>query len=198
MGELIIRNGGLVIQDGGMSVTGSIDVKGDMNISSGSVTGSSYNSITSSFALTASFLQGSITSASFASTASFLQGSIASSSFAATASFAPYRFELGVKSGDGVTAITTGSKGIKSIDFTGNMIEWILSSDVNTTSSVSVWRATRQIPTTAGSIFTASLAGQFINSGSLDIDVSTGDMFRLEVKTNNTSSYLFLEMKITS
>jgi len=78
--EFKVKNG-LIVDQGGATITGSV-------IATGGFTGSLQG--TSSWAtnaLTASFLSGTVTSASYALTASYLAGSIASASYAATASF---------------------------------------------------------------------------------------------------------------
>jgi hypothetical protein len=97
---------GEIPTSGSFNFTGSYDISGSLIVSgsiistdgfTGSLEGTSSwanNSISASFAQTASFLLGSIESASFAQiasfaqTASFLLGSVTSASFAQTASFA--------------------------------------------------------------------------------------------------------------
>jgi hypothetical protein len=70
-----------------VQITGSLVVTGGITGSfSGTITSSSF-ATTSSYALTAQTLLGSVTSASYAATASVLLGSVTSASYAATASY---------------------------------------------------------------------------------------------------------------
>jgi hypothetical protein len=114
-----------------------------------------------------------------------------------SSSMLTYRFEIGTKTGDG-TAIPIGSKGIKSIDVNGTAVSWTLVSDVAATVSCSLWKSNKAIPTSANNIFTASLtsAGTQLGSGSINVAVAQGDLCRFEVMSNNSATYLFLEVRI--
>jgi len=171
---------------------------------SGSTSGSgrfTYDKFNERLILTGSMnISGSVVGTAFTGsfTGSFTGPLTGTASHATTASYAltsSYRIEMGVKSGDGTTIVPVGPKGLKSVDFSGRITEWILVSDTGSIISASIWKVNKSIPTTANSIFTASMSGS-LRSGSLDIAVSEGDIFRFEVMTNSSSSYLFMEMKI--
>jgi hypothetical protein len=110
------------------------------------------------------------------------------------------RLEMGVSS---TTAITTGAKGRKTVSFNGTIVGWRLVADQSTTTTVDVWKANLAIPTVANTITgtakpaltAAQLAGSTTLTG-WTTSVADGDVFILNVDSNNNANYICLELDI--
>lgn len=149
-------------------------------------------SLTSSYALTAQTLLGSVVSASYATTASF--------SSDIPVNYKTVRFEMGVSS---TTTITTGEKGRKTVPYTGNIVGWKLIADQSTTTVVDIWKTNNNIPTVSNTITAAakpSLTAAQLNSSTTltgwTTSVVAGDVFILNVDSNNNANYISLELDI--
>jgi hypothetical protein len=111
------------------------------------------------------------------------------------------RLEMGVHFPG--STVTTGAKGRKTFGQSGTIVGWKLVSDTSTTSVIDVWKANNSIPTNSNSITgTAkpSLTAAQLNSSSTltgwTTSVTAGDVFILEVESNNNASYIYLELDI--
>jgi len=97
--------------------------------------------------------------------------------------------------------INTGQKGTYTISYDGILTGWRLVADTLTDLTLDVWRANNSIPTNSNSIFSGNnptLINQILNSASdLNITVSNGDVFILEVEDNTASKYIRIEFEIT-
>jgi len=154
--------------------------------------------LSSSYAGTASVLLGSVTSASYAATSSI--ATTASFSLNTFTNLKTSRFEMGVSS---TTTITTGAKGRKTIGYNGTIVGWRLVTDQSTTMTLDVWKANNAIPTVTDSITgTAPIsitAAQLGNSTTLTgwtTSVAAGDVFIVNVDSNNNATYFSLELDI--
>ncbi len=112
------------------------------------------------------------------------------------------RLELGVNGGG--SPITTGAKGRKTFSISGTITRWRLVSDVSTTAVLDIWKANAAIPTNANTITAAAkpslTASELSTSATLTgwtTAVTAGDVFILEVESNNNAQYLFLELEMT-
>ena len=110
------------------------------------------------------------------------------------------RLEMGVSS---TTAITTGAKGRKPVSFNGTIVGWRLVADQSTTTTVDIWKANLAIPTVANTITAAAkpalTAAQLAGSTTLTgwtTSVADGDVFILNVDSNNNATYICLELDI--
>ena len=110
------------------------------------------------------------------------------------------RFEMGVSS---TTAITTGAKGRKTVGYNGTIVGWKLVTDQSTTMTLDVWKANNAIPTVANSITGSAAisltAAQLGNSTTLTgwtTSVASGDVFIVNVNSNNNATYFSLELDI--
>lgn len=111
-----------------------------------------------------------------------------------------HRFELGVSS---TTSITTGAKGRKSVSYTGTIVGWRLVADVSTTTVLDIWKSNLAIPTVANtitgtakpSLTAAQLAGSTTLTG-WTTSVADGDVFIVNVDSNNNANYFSLELEI--
>lgn len=97
--------------------------------------------------------------------------------------------------------ITTGEKGLKTIGREGKIIGWRLISDVSTTATLDIWKTNSAIPTNSNSICASAkpslTAGVFNSSTTLTgwtTTFTSNDVFRVEVESNNNSTYLLLEL----
>ena len=111
-----------------------------------------------------------------------------------------HRFELGVSS---TTVITTGAKGRKSVSYAGTIVGWRLVADVSTTTVLDIWKSNLAIPTVANTITgtakptitAAQLAGSTTLTG-WTTSVADGDVFIVNVDSNNNANYFSLELEI--
>jgi hypothetical protein len=111
-----------------------------------------------------------------------------------------HRFEIGVSS---TTIITIGAKGRKAVSYAGTIVGWRLVADQSTTTTLDIWKANGAIPTNTNSITgTAkpSLTAAQLNSSTTltgwTTSVADGDIFILEVESNNNANYISLELEI--
>ena len=111
-----------------------------------------------------------------------------------------HRFEIGVSS---TTIITTGAKGRKAVSYAGTIVGWRLVADQSTTTTIDIWKSNGAIPTNTNSITgTAkpSLTAAQLNSSTTltgwTTSVVDGDIFILEVESNNNANYFSLELEI--
>jgi hypothetical protein len=154
-------------------------------------------------AQTASFLSlgtYSITSSWAQSASNAVQASTSSFSSNTFTNLKTIRLELGVSS---TTAITTGAKGRKPVSFNGTIIGWRLVADQSTTTTVDIWKANGAIPTVANTITAAAkpalTAAQLAGSTTLTgwtTSIADGDVFILNVDSNNNATYICLELDI--
>jgi hypothetical protein len=110
---------------------------------------------------------------------------------------------LGVSS---TTAITIGAKiQARTVSpFTGIIKKWRITSDLNTSTIVDIWKSvTGTTPTNANSITGTdkpTLIGQQTNSSTLltgwATTINEGDLLQLEVESNNTSRGLTIQLTI--
>ncbi len=112
------------------------------------------------------------------------------------------RLELGVNGAGG--PVTTGAKGRKTFSISGTIVRWRLVSDVATTTTLDIWKANGAIPTNANSITGSAkpslTAAELSTSTTLTgwtTAVTAGDVFILEVESNDLAQYLFLELEMT-
>lgn len=110
------------------------------------------------------------------------------------------RLELGVSS---TATITTGAKGRKTVGYAGTIIGWRLVADASTTTVVDIWKANNTIPTVANTITASakpSLSAAQVNSSSTltgwTTSVAVGDVFIINVDSNNNATYFSLEIDI--
>jgi len=110
------------------------------------------------------------------------------------------RFEMGVSS---TTVITTGAKGRKTTSFVGTIVGWRLVADQSTTTTVDIWKTNLAIPTVANSITAAAkptlTAAQLNGNTTLTgwtTSIADGDVFILNVDSNNNANYISLELDI--
>jgi hypothetical protein len=111
------------------------------------------------------------------------------------------RLEMGVHFPG--STITTGAKGRKTFGQSGTIIGWKLVSDTSTSTVIDIWKANNSIPTNANSITgtakptlsSAQLASSTTLTG-WTTSVTAGDVFILEVESNNNASYIYLELDI--
>jgi hypothetical protein len=110
------------------------------------------------------------------------------------------RFEMGVSS---TTAITVGAKGRKTVGFNGTIVGWKLVTDQSTTMTLDVWKANNAIPTVANSItgsapisLTAAQLGSTTTLTGWTTSVASGDVFIVNVNSNNNATYFSLELDI--
>ena len=110
------------------------------------------------------------------------------------------RFEMGVSS---TSAITTGAKGRKTVSYAGTIVGWRLVSDTSTTMTLDIWKANGSIPTVANTITAAAkpslTAAQLAGSTTLTgwtTSVADGDVFIVNVDSNNNATYFSLELEI--
>jgi hypothetical protein len=111
-----------------------------------------------------------------------------------------HRFEMGVSS---TSAITTGAKGRKTVSYTGTITGWRLVTDISTTMVLDIWKANGSIPTIANTITAAAkpslTAAQIAGSTTLTgwtTSVADGDVFIVNVDSNNNATYFSLELEI--
>lgn len=105
-------------------------------------------------------------------------------------------FPMGVSSS---VIITTGAKGRYPIPYSGIITGWRLVAGSSATLTLDVWKANNAIPIKANSIFGTkpSLTAAELNSSSgLNIAVTAGDIFILEVEANDTATYIKLDFLI--
>jgi hypothetical protein len=109
-------------------------------------------------------------------------------------------FELGVSSTE---AITTGAKGRKTIPYLGTIVGWRLVADQSSTVQLDVWKRNNAIPTLPDSIvasaYPALTAAELNSSTTLTgwtTSVSPDDVFILNVDSNDSATYLALELDI--
>lgn len=110
------------------------------------------------------------------------------------------RLELGVSS---TTTITTGAKGRKTVGYAGTIVAWRLVADSSTTTVIDIWKANNAIPTVANTITGSakpSLTAAQVNSSTTltgwTTSVAVGDVFIINVDSNNNASYFCLEIDI--
>lgn len=110
------------------------------------------------------------------------------------------RFEMGVSS---TAAITTGAKGRKTVGYNGTIVGWKLVTDQSTTMTLDVWKANNTIPTAANSItgsapisLTAAQLGSTTTLTGWTTSVASGDVFIVNVNSNNNANYFSLELDI--
>jgi hypothetical protein len=158
--------------NGAMWVSGSSVFSGSVNVPVGGVTGS----FTGSLIGTSSFSSNTFTN------------------------LKTVRFEMGVSS---TTVITTGAKGRKTTSFVGTIVGWRLVADQSTTTTVDIWKTNLAIPTVANSITAAAkpalTAAQLSGATTLTgwtTSVADGDVFILNVDSNNNANYISLELDI--
>jgi len=110
------------------------------------------------------------------------------------------RLEMGISSEQ---TITTGAKGRKTVSFDGTIVGWRLVADQATFTNLDIWKANSAIPTSTNSITAGNYP--FLNTNQLQssttltgwtTSVSAGDVFILEVVSNDAAKYLFLELDI--
>ena len=152
---------------GSAVITGSLLVSGSINVTGG---------ITGSLLGTASFSSNTFTN------------------------LKTVRLEMGVSS---TTAITTGAKGRKTVSFNGTIVGWRLVADQSTTTTVDIWKSNLAIPTVANVITAAAkptlTAAQLAGSTTLTgwtTSVVDGDVFILNINSNNNATYICLEIDI--
>jgi hypothetical protein len=130
-----------------------------------------------------------------------LPAGIISGSEQISANIRTERLEMGVHfPGD---VISVGAKGRKTFGQSGTIIGWKLISDTSTSTVVDVWKTNNAIPTNSNSITGTAkptLSSAQLNSSSTltgwTTSVTAGDIFILEVESNNNASYLYLEIDI--
>ena len=173
--EFIIKNG--FHSNGNSEITGSFNVTGSI-VASGPITGSFF---------TGSFVGDGVSLTNISG--SSLYNNIRT-----------YNLELGVSS---TSAITTGAKGRKTIPYTGTIVGWRLVADQSSTVQLDVWKRNNAIPTLPDSIvasaYPALTAAELNSSTTLTgwtTSVSPDDVFILNVDSNDSATYLALELDI--
>jgi hypothetical protein len=97
------------------------------------------------------------------------------------------------------TTITTGAKGRYPISYDGTIVGWNLVANASSNVVIDIWKANNAIPTNANSIFGTkpSLTAQELNNATgLNISVTSGDIFILEIESNDVATYLKIDLKI--
>lgn len=125
-------------------------------------------------------------------------GDFASTSGYALSAKVTQSFSMGISSS---TTITTGAKGRYPIAYRGKMVAWRLIANTSCNVVLDIWKSNNAVPTNANSIFGTkpSLVAQELNSSTgLNIDVAKGDIFILEVESNDVALYLKIDLEIES
>ena len=109
-------------------------------------------------------------------------------------------FELGVSS---TSAITTGAKGRKTVPYLGTIVGYKVVSDQSTSTVLDIWKANAAIPTNSNSIVASAKptlsSAELVYSTTLTgwtTAVAPGDIFILEVESNDNANYIALELDI--
>jgi hypothetical protein len=201
---------GTTVTTSSLLLTGSFNISGSLNVTNG-ITGSLFGITTSaSYALTASYLEGSIQSASFASTASYVLNSV-SSSYALNSTTASYA--LSSPGGGGSTALssiiaaTTSSiinSGINTIEWQWNSLTSGIGLKLSSSSTSSVSNTqtlfsvnqsginSNSNQTTYGAIFSNSKSG----SGAINIAghfEASGGFINTAVSAKSNGNTLILD-----
>jgi len=168
---------GSAIISGSLTVTGSVAVTGSI-VAIGPITGSAF-------------------------TGSFVGDGVALTNISGSSLVANVRtvaFELGVSSTE---AITTGAKGRKTVPYLGTIIGYKVVSDLSTSTVLDIWKTNAAIPTNSNSIVASAKptlsSAELVYSTTLTgwtTAVAPGDIFILEVESNNNAKYIALEIDI--
>ena len=173
--EFIIKNG--FHSNGNSEITGSFNVTGSI-VASGPITGSFF-------------------------TGSFVGDGVSLTNISGSSLYDNVRtvaFELGISSTE---AITTGAKGRKTVPYLGAIIGYKVVSDLSTSTVLDIWKTNAAIPTNSNSIVASAKptlsSAEYVSSGTLTgwtTAVAPGDIFILEVESNNNAKYIALELDI--
>ena len=109
-------------------------------------------------------------------------------------------FELGVSSTE---AITAGAKGRKTIPYLGTIVGYKVVADASTSTVLDIWKTNAAIPTNSNSIVASAKptlsSAELVYSTTLTgwtTAVAPGDIFILEVESNDNANYIALELDI--
>jgi len=173
--EFIIKNG--FHSNGNSEITGSFNVTGSI-VASGPITGSFF-------------------------TGSFVGDGVALTNISGSSLYDNVRtvaFELGVSSTE---AITTGAKGRKTIPYLGTIVGYKIVADASTSTVLDIWKTNAAIPTNSNSIVASAKptlsSAELVYSTTLTgwtTAVAPGDIFILEVESNDNAKYIALELDI--
>ena len=147
------------------------------------------------------FSTGPVTGSAF--TGSFVGDGVALTNISGSSLVANVRtvaFELGVSS---TSAITTGAKGRKTVPYLGTITGYKVVSDQSTSTVLDIWKRNGAIPTNSNSIVASAKptlsSAEYLSSGTLTgwtTAVAPGDIFILEVESNDNANYIALELDI--